>query len=185
MLPDAETCHHVFAYGSLMWQPGFEFLDARPAKLDGYHRRLNVQSFHYRGTLEQPGLVLGLEKGGVCEGVLYEIEPANWNSTHVYLRKRELVTDIYHEVVLPVKRFASTEYINAMTYVVDPAHHQYAPHKNLKETISIVKQGFGVSGSCEDYVLNTIRHLRDLGIKDQEIELLAPYLKHSSSVTQR
>ena len=165
-----------------MWRPGFEYSRAGPAMLDGFHRSLCVYSNHYRGTPQRPGLVFGLEIGGSCEGVLYEIDARRWPSTHAYLSERELVTNVYHEVIVPVKVYTDSQQTNALTYVADPTHAQYAAHKSLEETIDIIKQGHGLSGSCEDYVLNTIHHLRSLGIKDQAIEMLAPHLKHSGRV---
>ena len=63
----------VFAYGSLTWDPGFPFEEARPALLRGYHRAFCLYSTHYRGTPERPGLVLGLDRGGACRGIAYRI----------------------------------------------------------------------------------------------------------------
>ena len=177
------ACHHVFAYGSLMWRPGFDFVRSEHATLERFHRSLCVYSNHYRGTAEHPGLVFGLEIGGSCQGVVYEIDPTDWKATHAYVSKRELVSHVYHEVILPVQALAPARQIQALTYVVDPTHNQYAAPKSLKETIANVKQGHGLSGSCEDYVLNTIQHLRSLDIKDHGIEILEPYLTHSGRVT--
>ena len=66
-----ENCRHIFAYGSLMWRPDFEFEKSSPATITGYHRRLSIVSNHYRGTFEKPGLVLGLDSGGTCKGLVY------------------------------------------------------------------------------------------------------------------
>ena len=63
----------VFAYGSLIWDPGFPFEEARPALLRGYHRAFCLYSTRYRGTPERPGLVLGLDRGGACRGVAFRV----------------------------------------------------------------------------------------------------------------
>jgi cation transport protein ChaC len=164
------NCKHIFAYGSLMWNPGFEFESAKPANLTGYHRRLSVYSNHYRGTFAKPGLVLGLDKGGNCEGVIYAIAPERWDETIEYVRKRELITEIYNEVMVPVQSQGQT--LHAITYVVDPSHEQFAPAKSSEDTLALIKQGCGISGTCEEYVVNTILHLRSLGVYDQQLEAL-------------
>jgi glutathione-specific gamma-glutamylcyclotransferase len=162
--------HFIFAYGSLMWNPGFTFETVQHARLVGFHRRLSVYSNHYRGTVAKPGLVLGLDRGGQCDGLVYCVAPSLWEETIAYVRARELVTEIYHEVILPVQVGNGT--LHAITYVVDPTHEQFAPEKSLEETLQFIKQGCGISGACEDYVKNTVRHLREMGVHEESLERL-------------
>ena len=77
----AETCRWIFGYGSLMWLPGFTFERNLPARISGYHRRLSVYSNHYRGTPEKPGLVFGLDRGGSCAGMAFEVSEGRWSQT--------------------------------------------------------------------------------------------------------
>src|SRR3984885_15624043 len=88
----------VFGYGSLMWRPGFEFLERIPARLIGLHRALCVYSFVHRGPPEKPGLVLGLDRGGACRGVAFRVAAENRSEVVAYLRAREQVTSVYREV---------------------------------------------------------------------------------------
>src|SRR5258708_18064929 len=87
----------VFGYGSLIWRPGFDFLERVPARLIGEHRALCVYSFVHRGTPEKPGLVLGLDRGGACRGIAFRIAEKNRGATIAYLREREQVTSVYRE----------------------------------------------------------------------------------------
>src|SRR6201991_3015516 len=100
--PDAENSKGdlwVFGYGSLMWRPGFDYLEKGPARLGGGHRALCVYSFYHRGTPERPGLVLGLDRGGTCRGVAFRVEASLRGDTVAYLRSREQTTNVYREVM--------------------------------------------------------------------------------------
>src|SRR5687767_8101396 len=85
----------VFGYGSLIWRPGFDFIERAPARLIGAHRALCVLSHVHRGTPERPGLVLGLDRGGACRGVAFRVAGAHRAETIAYLRSREQVTMVY------------------------------------------------------------------------------------------
>src|ERR1700709_2936869 len=88
----------VFGYGSLMWRPGFDFVEQVPARLIGEHRALCVYSFVPRGTPEKPGLVLGLDRGGARRGLAFRVAEKHRSATVAYLREREQVTSVYREV---------------------------------------------------------------------------------------
>src|SRR5208337_3839043 len=111
----------VFAYGSLMWRPGFDFVESALAFVQGYHRSLCVFSHVHRGTPERPGLVLGLDRGGSCEGVAFRVAAAKRAKTLAYLRERELVTSVYQERTLSVE-FAEGASAPAVAYVADRSH---------------------------------------------------------------
>jgi glutathione-specific gamma-glutamylcyclotransferase len=172
----------VFGYGSLMWQPGFTFAEQIPARLAGAHRALCVYSFVYRGTREKPGLVLGLDRGGSCHGVAYRVEEHLRDDVTEYLRKRELVTDAYREVrrsiTLDRPRRPKVE---ALTYVVNRGHEQYAGVLDREAVLAIVRNGHGRSGANVDYVLNTAGHLRELGFSDDILDWLAKQLANEAA----
>src|ERR1051325_8279728 len=100
--PVSEHDLWVFGYGSLMWRPGFDFIEQLPARLIGEHRALCVYSFDHRGTPEKPGLVLGLDRGGACRGIAFRVAPERRERTIQYLREREQTTNVYREVMRSV-----------------------------------------------------------------------------------
>jgi cation transport protein ChaC len=162
----------VFGYGSLMWNPGFEFLERSQALVYGYRRSLCVHSWVHRGTQENPGLVLGLDRGGSCRGMAFRVDPENWDEVIDYLRARELVTNVYLErhvqLVLPGRRTTT-----AITYVVDRDHQQYAGALEALAAARVVSEAKGQSGPNDAYVLNTLAHLKEMGIRDHWLERVA------------
>ncbi len=155
----------VFGYGSLMWRPGFDFVERRLAWLRGYHRALCIYSHVHRGTPERPGLVLGLDRGGSCRGVAFRVAAAKAEATIAYLRAREQVTAVYVERTVRVRLDDGRE-VTALTYVVDRAHVQYAGKLPLDTIIAHVRGAVGQSGDNPAYVLNTHRHLKELSLRD-------------------
>jgi glutathione-specific gamma-glutamylcyclotransferase len=123
----------VFGYGSLIWRPGFDFLERVEARLVGAHRALCVYSFVHRGTPERPGLVLGLDQGGACRGMAYRVTAGKRAETIAYLRAREQVTSVYRESMRPIwlKREPQLR-VPALCYMVDRGHAQYAGRLSLE-----------------------------------------------------
>ncbi|MGX8011715.1 gamma-glutamylcyclotransferase [Mesorhizobium sp. ORM8.1] len=164
----------VFGYGSLIWRPGFAHIETRRARLYGYRRSLCVYSFVHRGTRERPGLVLGLDRGGSCIGLAYRVPGNLRDEVLSYLRDRELVTSVYLERMLDVRLDggASGEggKVEAVAYIVDRQHEQYAGALDPDEAAKVVRGAVGQSGNNEDYVLSTLDHLEALGIRDHWLE---------------
>ena len=164
----------MFGYGSLMWRPGFDFVEQVPARLIGEHRALCVYSFDHRGTPEKPGLVLGLDRGGACRGVAFRVAARLRNHTVDYLRSREQTTSVYHEVMRSVwLENEARQRVSALAYVVDRGHVQYAGRLSLAEQLRYVQQGFGRSGNNRDYVLSTVKAIEKQGFRDSQLHQLA------------
>jgi len=167
----------VFGYGSLMWRPGFDFVEQAPARLIGEHRALCVYSFVHRGTPEKPGLVLGLDRGGACRGIAFRVPEQKRNETIAYLRAREQVTSVYREVMRSVwLENDARQRVSALTYVVDRGHVQYAGRLSLQEQLSHVRQGHGQSGANRDYVTSTVKAIEAQGFRDTQLHRLAMML---------
>jgi cation transport protein ChaC len=168
----------VFGYGSLMWRPGFAYTRCCKATLRGWRRSLCVYSHIYRGSPERPGLVLGLDRGGACPGVAFQVDAALRETTVRYLRDREQVTAVYLERVMPIT-LEHGERVLALTYIADRLHRQYAGRLDRAAMLNTVRAGKGQSGDNAEYVLETHEHLRAIGVRDRDLEWLSAQLRRS------
>ncbi|MCB2129566.1 MAG: gamma-glutamylcyclotransferase [Rhodobacteraceae bacterium] len=164
----------VFGYGSLLWEPGFEFEERAMARLDGWHRSFCMRSIHHRGTTERPGLVLALDamEAATCQGVAFRVSAANADKTLSYLRARELVSSAYLEKKLVVE-LGDGRRATAVTYVIDPDHVQYCGGLGAEEQARIIATASGGRGANSEYLWNTASHLRELGIADPDLDWLS------------
>jgi glutathione-specific gamma-glutamylcyclotransferase len=161
----------VFGYGSLLWNPLFPFTDARPAILRGFHRRFCLYSVASRGTPEQPGLVLGLDRGGACTGVAYRL-PADLALDELHLLwRREMVLGAYNPRWVRVR--SGEREIHALTFAVRHAHPQYAGRLPLDDEAGVIARSKGAFGSSYDYLERTRVALVSHGIRDPYLEALA------------
>src|ERR1041385_3792138 len=178
----------AIGYGSLMWRPGFPFVEQVAARLIGEHRALCVYSFVHRGTPEKPGLVLGLDRGGACRGIAFRVTEKTRAATVAYLREREQVTSVYREVKRSVwLENEARQRVSALVYVVDRGHVQYAGRLSPAEQLRHVLQGHGQSGVNRDYVLATVKAIEAEGFRDTQLHRLAMMLHdaHSLPPTKR
>ena len=162
----------VFGYGSLIWRPGFAHTETVRARLHGFRRALCVRSFVHRGSPERPGLVLGLDRGGSCIGLAFRVPGDLRDEVMAYLRERELVTNVYLERLVPLT-LQTGERVRGVSYVVDRRHEQYAGALAAEDAANRVNGAIGRSGPNEEYVLNTVEHLKALGIRDHWLEDVA------------
>lgn len=161
----------VFGYGSLMWRPGFPFVDRKRARLHGRRRAFCIYSVHHRGTYERPGLVLGLAPGGSTLGAAYRVAEADWPEVYAYLREREQPTETYVEAWREV-RLADGPAADALVFLSDTGHPQWAGDLTLERQAELIRGAVGLSGRNEDYLADLVRHLRDEGIRDEGMERL-------------
>ena len=169
----------VFAYGSLMWRPGFEYAEAVPALLEGAHRALCLYSVIYRGVPRAPGLVLGLDKGGACEGLAFRVPASLAPATRAYLDRRENLLHAYSAVTKSIKLLdGSLRAVPALCFLVRRDTSQYAGNIPVCRQARIVRRSSGKMGPNIDYVVNTVEHLRALGVRDARLERLMAALGH-------
>jgi glutathione-specific gamma-glutamylcyclotransferase len=160
----------LFAYGSLMWNPGFAAAERRPARLHGYHRRFCLYSRDYRGTPERPGLVLGLDRGGSCHGIAYRLPP-DGGAAFDRIWAREMTGAVYRMQRVAARTAAGP--VAAHACIVRRESPDYAGRLSLDETARLLATAVGGRGTGRDYLANTLRHLEELGIRDRLLHQLA------------
>ncbi len=177
-----DTSLWVFGYGSLMWDPGFAYVERLAARLEGWHRSFCMKSIHYRGTPEAPGLVLALDEapGAFCAGVAFGVAGDQAAAVLDYLHARELVSDAYLEKQLQVN-LADGRQVMAVTYVIDHAHPQYCAGLGLEEQAAIIARSAGQTGANSEYLWNTTAHLAELGLADSELDWLSARVRMLAS----
>ncbi len=163
----------VFGYGSLMWRPGFRFAERRRARVAGYSRTFCVYSVHHRGVEGRPGLVLGLDRGGGCEGIAYRVAREDTAETLAYLREREQVSGVYRETRLTVSLLDGDKgEVFGLTYVAERNHPSYVPRLPISDQARLIASSQGLSGQNVAYLINTWAHLEELGIRERTFERL-------------
>lgn len=171
----------VFGYGSLIWKPGFEHTDRERATLHGLHRSLCVYSWVHRGTKENPGLVLGLDRGGSCQGMAMRARGSDRDEVISYLRAREQVTSVYVECWRQIV-LTNGQSVQALVYSVDRTSPQYAQGLTFERQAQIVRQAKGGSGHNIDYVSNTVEAMQREGIRDHKLEQIRNLIRTANPV---
>ena len=163
----------VFGYGSLIWDPCFAFSDRQIATATGWQRRFCMWSVHYRGTAENPGLVLALDRaaGATCTGVAFAIPPGAEDATIAALRERELISYAYLEQTITVT-LPDGSSVPALTYVINRDHPQYTGPLTPTDQARIIAYSAGIRGPNRDYLFATADHLAALGLTDPDIAAL-------------
>ena len=165
----------VFAYGSLMWNPEMRFAERVPARVHGYHRSFCLYSPEYRGTREQPGLVLGLDRGGSCRGIAYRLAEPTLAAEIDLIWTREMTGFVYH--MTPLKIAISRGPVSGYAFTVRRDSRDYAGRLPHDVAARIIATSRGDRGTGRDYLANTVRHLEELGIADGPLHRIEPLVK--------
>lgn len=164
----------IFAYGSLMWSPLTQFAERRRARVHGWHRGFYLWSKINRGTPETPGLVLGLDRGGSCEGIACRLDPATAAEDIELLWRREMIAGTY--VPRWMRAHTDDGPVRAVAFVVNRAMPTYAGRLDDDTIIDVAMRAQGHYGPCRDYLVETARSLEKLGMADTRLSRLAARL---------
>jgi cation transport protein ChaC len=161
---------HVFGYGSLMWDPALDVLGSSVALVPGWHRHFCLRMIFGRGTPEAPGVMLALDHGGSCRGVLYRIAADKVRAELRLLWRREMLAGAYD--ARWVWAWADGRRVRALTFVAIRRHERYIGTLPVDAVARLVHTGQGRLGNCRSYFDATVQTLQRLGIRDAGIERL-------------
>jgi cation transport protein ChaC len=159
----------LFAYGSLIWRPDLPVIQTVSACVHGYHRGLCLWSCVSRGTPEAPGLVLALDEGGRCQGVVHRLAPEGLETSLRTLWARELVMDSYRPVWLDAE-LADGRRVKALGFAMRPGAPNYAGRVSDAVVREMFRCASGRHGSALEYLRQTVGALREHGIRDPDLE---------------
>jgi cation transport protein ChaC len=157
----------VFGYGSLVWNPLFKYAERVSATLHGYHRRFCLWSTMGRGTPDNPGLVLGLDRGGRCQGVAYRLSRREAEEELFLLWRREMVVGSYCPRWVKVK--SGRVELRTLAFIVNRAHPNYAGKLPVERVVQSLATAQGHIGRSSDYLRNTIDALAAAGLRDAHL----------------
>jgi glutathione-specific gamma-glutamylcyclotransferase len=157
----------VFAYGSLIWKPEFEFSKHYLATLPGWHRSFCMQIERWRGTRDRPGLMMALDRGGSCRGVVYELKVENPLAQMERLLRREMT----NKPPTNVPRWLTVTHdggkLRALAFTSSRTSSSYMGRQSPDDIAKVLASAAGHWGSCAEYLFNTVSHLEELGIRDR------------------
>lgn len=159
----------VFAYGSLIWKPAFESVEQRCASAYGWHRSFCLDLVRWRGSAAQPGLMMALERGGRCDGVIYRLPDGEKPAQIERLLRREIDD---HESVssvrwVPVRTAQGS--LRALGFWVGVTGRGTSLRQPLERVARILARACGHVGSGAEYLYNTVSHLETFGIHDRNL----------------
>jgi cation transport protein ChaC len=162
----------LFGYGSLIWNPTVHFVERRIARVSGWHRAFCLSTPAGRGSVDNPGLVLGLDEGGHCDGVAFRIPGEIVGLELGLLWKREMLLASYVPRWLDLFDEHSVRFGCGIAFTIDPASENYVGGLERGQVVRRLATAAGALGSSADYLFRTCAGLQDCAIHDEDIERL-------------
>jgi cation transport protein ChaC len=162
----------LFGYGSLIWNPTVEYVERRVAKVVGWRRSFCLATPAGRGSVDNPGLVLGLDAGGDCTGVAFRIAGHVVEAELATLWKREMLAASYIPRWLDLHDEQGSRFGCGLAFAIDPGGQNYAGDLTRQQIVARLATACGALGSSADYLFETCKGLREHAIRDLELEAL-------------
>ena len=174
---DNSNCENiwVFGYGSLIYNPIFNYTNCEVAIIYGFHRRFFLWTKIGRGSPDFPGLMLSLDKGGSCKGVAFKLQPKNAIHDLDLLWRREMITLSYRPKFLQLHTRIGVK--KGLAFVADPNIEAYAKQMPYNAMVKIIAEASGFNGYCHEYLDCTLQGMKEFGIRDRHLEKLSSAVK--------
>ncbi len=156
----------VFAYGSLIWKPEIPHVAEEKALARGWHRAFCLRMPRFRGTPEVPGLMMALDQGGQCRGMLYTLPPEGLSAQLDRLFRREFTFKPINTMPRWIKVTTGYGPQFALAFVMNRASPAYAGRLTTDAVAEVLARACGHWGTGAEYLLNTVTHLEAKGIHD-------------------
>jgi cation transport protein ChaC len=157
---------HVFAYGSLIWKPAFEHAGSVRSTAHGWRRSFCLRVVRFRGTADQPGLMMALDQGGKCEGFLQRLHQDRELGELRKLWRREMTMKPPGNMPRWIEADAPQGHVRAIAFTANRERSNYAGDLAMDEIADTLSVACGHWGSCADYLRRTIESLEAAGIHD-------------------
>ena len=157
----------VFGYGSLIWNPAIHFSEMRTARVWGYHRSFCLRTTLGRGSPETPGLVLALDRGGSCNGVVFKLPEGREKDELSIVWDREMAVESY--AAAWVRAMTPDGPVDAVTFVINRDNERYVGRLSEENVVEYLATAEGYLGTCAEYLENTVEHMRAAGIRDRQM----------------
>jgi cation transport protein ChaC len=159
----------LFAYGSLIWKPEIEHVEERIGTARGWHRSFCLRLVRWRGTKEQPGLMIALDRGGQCKGMTYRLAGQNVEAQLGKLFRREMSVKPSTNTPRWVPVETDRGPVRAIAFVANRSGSAYAGRLTPEETADVLCKACGHWGTCAEYLYNTVLYLEERGIHDRNL----------------
>ncbi|RUU13519.1 gamma-glutamylcyclotransferase [Mesorhizobium sp. USDA-HM6] len=159
----------LFAYGSLIWRPEIEHIEERIGTAHGWHRSFCLRLVRWRGTREQPGLMMALDRGGQCKGLVYRLVCHGVEAQLGKLFRREMSVKPSTNMPRWIPVETDEGHVRAVAFVANRSGTGYAGRLTPEETANVLSKACGHWGTCAEYLYNTVFHLEERGIHDRNL----------------
>ena len=160
----------LFTYGSLIWKPEFPTLETRKAVALNWHRAFSMGIKRFRGSAEQPGLMMCLDPGGVCEGVVLRLDDEGLQERLFLLLQREISRVIALDAIRWIDVETSEGPVKAISFYTRPDMLDgYTANLPLPEVAATLARGCGHWGSGAEYLFKTVSNLEAMGVHDENL----------------